>query len=265
MTHLPDSPSPADDARTPNPAGAGGPDRQGAGRAGGDSTTTQSVIIRQHSNILYWWPVWVVGFLCAILSHLYGEQVELGGQQVLFHPSRNLGVIFVAVFALIFVRTNIVLRGVVSLLVILAGVIVVLLLTLLGGWRSLLALEQQLVVHMDAGFYFVMSSVVFVSWVLSLFVLDRFLYCEFRPGQLVVHETLGGGLRTFDTRGISVYKLRDDPFRHWGLGFGSGDLHIATTGAEGIRLDMRNVTLIDQKLAKIQSLVAMSPDEPTAA
>jgi hypothetical protein len=227
---------------------------------GRDGSTAQSIIVRQHSAILYWWPVWAVGFLFAVLSFAFGERVEIGGQQMLFHPSRNLGVIYLAVFAVVFLRTNVVLRGIVSLLVILGMIIGVLLFSLLGWWQSLFQLEQYLSVHMDAGFYLAISSVVFVAWALTILLFDRFAYCEFRPGQVVLHKTIGGGIRTCDTRGISVYKLQDDLFRNWGLGLGTGDLHIATTGAEGITLDLRNVTFIDRKLREIKRLVAMSPD-----
>jgi hypothetical protein len=227
----------------------------------GDTQVRQSVIIRQHSAILYWWPVWALGFLFAGLSFAFGERVAVGDQSMWFHPSRNLGVIYVAVFAIVFLRTNVVLRGIVSLLVILAAIVGVLLLSLVGWWRSLFSLEQHLSVHMDAGFYLLMSSVIFLAWLLTIFLFDRFTYCEFCPGQLVVHRMIGGGVRTFDTRGISVYKRQDDLFRHWGLGLGTGDLHVATTGAEGITLDLRNVTFIDRKLAIIKRLIAMSPDE----
>jgi hypothetical protein len=154
------------------------------------------------------------------------------------------------------------LRGVVSLLVILAVIVGVLLFSLLGGWRRIFSLEQHISVHMDAGFYLAISTIVFLCWALTVFLFDRMTYCVFRPGQLVVHKLIGGGVRTFDTRGISVYKLQDDLFRHWGLGLGTGDLHVATTGAEGVTLDLRNVTLIDRKLASISQLVAMSPDGP---
>jgi hypothetical protein len=248
-----------------DPAGkpAGAQPAGGASRTGAKAeraSTAKSIVVRQHSAILYWWPVWLVGLVCALLSFAVGERITVGDQQMWFHPSRNLGVIYLAVFAIVFLRTNVVLRGVVSLLVVLSAIIAVLLLSLLNGWRGLFSLEQHLSVHMDAGFYLAMSTIVFLAWLLAVLVFDRFTYCEFRPGQLVVHRAIGGGIRTFDTRGISIYKLQDDMFRHWGLGLGTGDLHIATTGAEGITLDLRNVTFVDRKLASIKHMIAMSPD-----
>lgn len=247
----------SDNASTSQEAGTQtppGPENREAG-------TPQSIIVRQHSAILYWWPVWAVGFLFAALSFAFGERVEVGGQQMLFHPSRSLGVIYIAVFAVVFLRTNVVLRGIVSLLVILGMVIGVLVLSMFRWWQGLFSLEQHLSVHMDAGFYLAISSVIFLAWVLTIFLFDRFSYVEFRPGQLVLHKAIGGGIRSCDTRGISVYKLQDDLFRHWGLGLGTGDLHIATTGAEGITMELRNVTFVDRKLKVIERLVAMSPTE----
>src|SRR5215469_15056572 len=32
-----------------------------------------------HSNLYYWWPVWVVGFIMAALTYLQGETVKVGG------------------------------------------------------------------------------------------------------------------------------------------------------------------------------------------
>jgi hypothetical protein len=229
----------------------------------GGSSQQDSIIVRQHTSILYWWPVWVIGLLFGVLSLVFGERVEIGGQPMWFHPSRNLGMIYVTVFAVVFMRTNIVLRGVLSMLIILAVVIAVLVLSLFGWWDHLFSLEQHLSVHMDAGFYFVISGILCLSWVATVFVFDRFTYCEFRPGQLVLHNVVGGGVRTFDTRGMSIYKLQDDLFRHWCLGLGTGDLHLATTGAEGVTLDIRNVAFIDRKLRTIRQLIAMSPDALT--
>jgi hypothetical protein len=221
----------------------------------------QSVIVRQHSTILYWWPLWLVGFLFGILSFAFGERVEFGGHSMWFHPSPNLGVIYVTVFAVVFLRTSLVLRGIVSLLVMLAAVVLVLVLSLFGWWNHLFSLADHLSVHMDAGFYLLTSAVVFLSWTFSVFVFDRFRYCEFRPGQLLVCNLVEGGIRTFDTRGMAVYKLRDDLLRHCILGLGTGDLHIATSGAEGITLDLHNVAFIGRKLKAIERLVAMQPAE----
>jgi hypothetical protein len=228
-----------------------------------EAPPTRKIVVRQHSPIIFWWPVWLVGFLFAALSFLSGEQVDLGGQTMWFYPSRNLGVIFVAVFGVVFFRTNVTLRGTISFLIALLLAAAVVIVGLLGWWDTLFSLEQHLSVHMDAGFYLVFSLLLFGLWAGSIFVVDRFRYCEFRPGQLIVHNLLTDGARTFDTHGMSVYKVQDDRLRHWLLGMGTGDMHIATSGAEAIKIDVRNVTFIDRKLAEIERFVAVSPDKLT--
>src|SRR5205823_8268316 len=51
-----------------------------------------------HSMLIYWWPVWLVGYLFALLTYLQGEVVTVGGRQMLIHPSKNLGVFYTVVF-----------------------------------------------------------------------------------------------------------------------------------------------------------------------
>ena len=71
--------------------------------AGGDWFSRRqdgSVRIYQHSNLLYWWPIWVYGFVCAALTYVQGIGVrELAAQprtrSVLFHPSPWLGISFI--------------------------------------------------------------------------------------------------------------------------------------------------------------------------
>ena len=52
-----------------------------------------------------------------------------------------------------------------------------------------------------------------------------------------------------------VEKHRDDLFRHWLLGFGSGDLTVHTSGANAQQFEMPNVLGIDRKLALINTML----------
>ena len=54
----------------------------------------------------------------------------------------------------------------------------------------------------------------------------------FTPGQMLVHQEVGSGETAYDTTGMVVAKRRSDLFRHWLLGFGSGDLLVKTAGAQ---------------------------------
>ena len=50
--------------------------------------------IYSHSSLVYWWPVWAVGYLMAILTYSLGQQYQIGQDREWFHASSNLGVFF---------------------------------------------------------------------------------------------------------------------------------------------------------------------------
>ncbi len=56
-------------------------------------------------------------------------------------------------------------------------------------------------------------------------------------------------------------KRRQDLFRHWVLGLGSGDIEISTTGAGRETVSIPNVLFVDAKVSEIQKMIAMSPDQ----
>ena len=74
--------------------------------------------IYQHSNLLYWWPIWAYGYLCAVLTYVQGigvrELAATTDKVVLFHPSPWLGISFIALILFVAVFTNVRARGVYS-------------------------------------------------------------------------------------------------------------------------------------------------------
>jgi len=231
---------------------------------------TQPVIIYSHSNFFYWWPVWVCGYVMAFLSR-FGTgavQVEqLGRQPEWFNTSKDLGVIFTLVLFLVMLITNVLVRGKSSIVVILSVVLAVVLVLYFGWWDRLADLFDQLSIHMNMGFYVCFSTLVFVVWFLLTFVHDRLSYWRVTPGQITHDYIIGGSARSYDTRGMVFEKYRNDLFRHWILGLGSGDINISTMGAKRESFSVPNVLFVDAKVAAIQRLIAMQPDEfaaPTA-
>jgi hypothetical protein len=221
----------------------------------------REVRVYSHSPIFYWWPVWAVGYLLAVLTYLQGQPTAFADSTVLIHPNRSLGVIYMFTFLLVILMTHFSVRGVASLTVIITGIAVTLFLAYMGWWDDVLRELGNLAMFMNLGFYFWFSTSLFAIWALAVFVLVRFNYYVFRPGQLVHITVFGGGEESHDTRGMSVIKMRDDLFRHWVLGLGSGDLHVATTGARKAEFVIHNVLFVGTKLEKIQGLVAMKPDD----
>jgi hypothetical protein len=223
--------------------------------------TSREVVVYGHSPLFYWWPVWVLGYVMAVLTYLQGSAMQMGDAEVIIHPSKSLGVIYMAVFLLVLLMTHTSVRGIASLTVIIALLAVTFLFAYLRWWDDIFRAMGRLALFMNLGFYVFFSSAVLLAWVLAFFVFDRFNYWTFRPGQVLHSMVFGGGAMTYDTQGMSVYKLRDDLFRHWVLGLGAGDMRIATSGAKKEELVVPNVLWIGGKLRRIQQLVAMKPDE----
>ena len=47
-----------------------------------------------HSNVVYWWPSWVVGYLMAFITYVQGRAVTIEpGLVAYIHPSNNPGLL----------------------------------------------------------------------------------------------------------------------------------------------------------------------------
>ena len=219
------------------------------------------VIIISHSNFFYWWPVWVCGYIMAAITRIWGDQVQIGGHNEWFHPSKDLGVIFTLTCFLVILVTNVTVRGLSSVVVILGVVLAVVLALYFGWWEQLTTWFSMITIHMNMGFYVCFSTLIFIVWFIAVFFYDRLSYWKVTPGQITHDYVIGGSAKSYDTRGMVFEKHRNDLFRHWILGMGSGDVQISTMGAKRETIAVPNVLFVDAKVAAIQKLIAMQPDE----
>src|SRR5262245_28247586 len=160
------------------------------------------LLLYSHSSLFYWWPVWSMGFLFALLTWMQGEKVTIGGREYLMHPSKNLGVIYTVILTLVILMTNVTLRGLVSVIAIVTALFITVLFAYLGWWEEIIALLPYLGIHMNLGFYLFFSASLFLVWVLSFFVFDRMSFWRIRPGQMTFERLVGTGERSYDTRGL---------------------------------------------------------------
>lgn len=168
-----------------------------------------------------------------------------------------MGPVFCVVLLLTVVITNVPLRGLWSFLVLLMMVVIALLITLIpGGWDDLLRTLGNLHIYINMAGYLFIASVVFVLWAVSVFIFDQRTYIVITAGQIRVCEHVGASIRTFDTMGLTFEKQRDDLFRHWLLGFFSGDLIVRTSGAERETIRLPNVLWIGWRLEEVQKLLS---------
>lgn len=218
--------------------------------------------IYSHSSFFYWWPVWVVGYIMTLLTYSHGkpDQIEAIDQAPWFHPSNNLGVVYFLVLFLVILITNFSVRGLKSGMVIMGAVLLAVVLAWVGWWDEVFSWFGHLRIHLTLGAYFWFSTLMFVAWTFTVFAIDRLSYWEFTPGQLTHKSLYGAGSKSYNAQGMGLEKHRDDLFRHWLLGLGSGDLKISTSGATREQIEVPNVLFIGSKVEAMQRLIAEVPE-----
>ena len=251
--------------------------------------------IVSHSDLFYWWPVWAVGFLMAFLTYQGGHRMAIvpdgtvaeqgrrvegheGPRDVLVVPpgkvlpvdketgtlaqprlrmamSNSLGAVFATVLLLVILITNVRLRGVWTLVVLLVLLFLSIIFALAGWWDRILQFISTADVHINAFGYLCISTTLFVVWLAVFVLFDRLVYVTFSRGQFRMHLAVGAGETAYEVLGMVIHKRRDDLFRHWILGFGSGDLIVKTGGANPQTFELPNVLFVGPKLRRAQQLL----------
>jgi hypothetical protein len=121
-------------------------------------------------------------------------------------------------------------------------------------WEVIFARLGQLAIYINLGGYFTLSLILFALWCVNFFFMDRQTFMIFTPGQVRLRLEIGAGETVYDTLGMVVHKKRSDMFRHWVLGFGSGDLVIRPAGLNH-DLELPNVLRIGRRVKQIEQLV----------
>jgi hypothetical protein len=267
--------------------------------AAGPDGKPRELAVYHHSNLFYWWPVWLVGFILfgvtwyedsrmAIVpkgtraikkitvkgedgkdeqrdvlvlppdkehhTHQKDGEIEIDQPYVKMSRRRGLGTLFVAVLLLVIIITNVTMRGLWSVLVILVLVMLSIIFYLADWWDIILQKVQILAIHINLSGYLAISLLLFAAWLINFFLFDRQTYMIFSPGQVRARLTIGGGETVYGTTGMVVQKQRGDMFRHWILGFGSGDLIIRPAGLQ-TPIEMPNVLNVGRVVKQIEQMV----------
>jgi hypothetical protein len=169
-------------------------------------------------------------------------------------PHRTIGTVYLLVLLLVIVLTNISMRGLWSVLVMMTVILLVIILYLSNSLGTILRSAGLMSIYLNMGGYIVISSALLILWAINFFFLDRMTYMIFTPGQVRVRTEIGGGEMVYDATGMTVQKQRADMLRHWGLGFGSGDLLIFPLNA-GHAIELPNVLRVTRVVREIETLV----------
>lgn len=173
--------------------------------------------------------------------------------------NKSYGVVFFIVLLLVILITNVPLRGLWSFIVLIVCVFMTIIFQIMDWWDPILEAVGQLHIHINVAGYFLFSMGLFVIWLVTFFFFDPQIYMIFSPGQLRVCQEIGGGLSAHDTMGMVIQKQRNDLFRHWILGFGSGDLIVNTSGASAAHYDLPNVLFVGYKVKLIEEMLREKP------
>ncbi len=174
-------------------------------------------------------------------------------------PSKGYGVVFMVVLFFIVLVTNVPLRGLWSVMVLVVLLLLTIILWLANLWESILHSLNLLQIYINAGGYLTIAVLLFGLWLVTFIFFDRQVYMVFTPGQLKVCQEIGGGESTFPTSGINFQKQRSDLFRHWILVLGSGDLIVKTSGANPQHFEMHNVLFVGYKVRQIEDMLRDVP------
>jgi hypothetical protein len=224
-----------------------------------------TLIVHQHSDLLYWWVVWAYGLLCAAITWLRGTPVTLaqGHKPVLIYSGAWLGISFVALALFVLVFTNARARGVKSLVLFLLLVVVGLIVQLTAGWTEILQIFPLLLVHMNLAFYLLFSGVLLAAWLLVVLGTDHSVYWEFGPNSIAKKYRFTGAAESYTSPQVETSRQSDDIFVHrllglWFVGFGTGDIEIrfSTAGSGQKVIFLRNVWRAAYVEREINRLVA---------
>jgi hypothetical protein len=271
----------------------------------------KDITLYSHSPIFYWWPVWLVGFILALLTYLDGGRMVVvpagtearrdwrvevepgrfetreglilpapdGGRQAHLAPSGGaarpdepppgpeqpyihmdyrpyLGTIFFLTLLVVFVSTNVPLRGLWEWVGVLAIALVVTAMSLYGWWGSLLGWFYLLHIQINVAGYVFLSTWLFAIWAVTVFYFDTRTYVTISPGQVRVRQAIGQGEKIYDATLLALHLQPNILFRHRVLGlFGAGDLAVRTGGPQAEVFEWPNVLFVRSRLKRIGHLL----------
>lgn len=221
-------------------------DRPGAGKE------VDHVVVYGHSNLFYWWPVWLVSFILAGVTYAGGAEPGLPGEVV---RGNAPGAVFVVTLLAVALSSTVLLRGMMSVLAAVAAVAVAVTFAWFGWWDDIFGFLGGLDIRINTAGYLCVGIPLFVAWVAVLVVYDRQHYVVFGRGQIRYVQEVGDSEMVIPSEGASVEKRRSDGFRHWALGLGAGDLVIRVGGPGGPTIAMDNVLWVGRKMAVIDRLL----------
>ena len=217
----------------------------------------EGIIFYSHSQIIYYWPIWLGAFLVSDLAIFgIGEEIKVNEVVHSFAPSQ-FTMLHLIVTGLVIFFTTVNLRGVWAIVFAVTALAAGLTLGVLDWWGPLLKRLGNIELYVNSDFYRALGAVVFLPWLFVVFIFDLRRYFHFQPSQITMVREIGEGEKNFDSFGVVMEKHRDNFVQHIALGFGSGDLSISTHGGDRDTITFQNVWRIGKVLKEIARIREM--------
>jgi hypothetical protein len=186
--------------------------------------------------------------------------VPTGKQAFPYRMARftSVHLIYAVVLLAVILASTVTLRGLWSVVNLMAILLVALLFELFGWWGTIIKDLGGLHLYISTAAYFFTSLVLCLYWLAAVFVFDQRRFIVFSPGQLIVHREIGDQKAVYDTGGVNVVKRRNDFIRHRLLGFGAGDLVVSTADGRH-EFELPNVLFADAKIREIAETMKTRP------
>jgi hypothetical protein len=228
--------------------------------------------IYSHTRLLYWWPLWAVGFAMALwtwIDHrsmaivpenstiaantiMAPADVQLEQRLVRVSHSPLPGAIFVATLLFVAIFSNASLRGPWALFFAATVACLVFFFSWMHWWAPIARGLGLLRIYINLAGYLAVALPLFTVWLLTVFFLDRRTYIVFGASQLRVCDQLGEAEKVFDASAVAFEKQPYDWFRRL-VGFGAGDLLLRTGGASAQTYELSNVVRVGCWLNRIEA------------
>jgi hypothetical protein len=213
----------------------------------GAQPEVHQIVVYGHSNLFYWWPVWLVAFVLAGVTYSEADRTASG--------SSVPGAVFVVTLLVVAFSSTVLLRGLVSLVAAVVVISLAVTLAWFGWWDEVFRYLGGLDIRINAAGYLCVGVPLFLAWLAVVLVYDRQHYVVFGRGQVRYIQEVGDSEMVMQSDGATVEKKRSDAFRHWVLGLGAGDLIVRGGGADGPTVELENVLHIRRKLKVVERML----------
>lgn len=203
------------------------------------SLDAKRVVVYGHSQLLFWWPVWLYGFFLATYSYLYIPN----GKSTDIYNTINL--VYILILVSIITFTSLRLPTVFFIIAALLAAGLITLIKLKTDIIIISSIINNMHVSMNFEFHLVFNLYIFAIWLLSVVVYDRTEKWVIQSGKIEIHSLIDG-FELIHPSAASFRRKRDDFVCHWILGLGHvGDVY---AHVDNRTIHLRNVFVSSSKL-----------------